>query len=352
MENNILHKIQSYFSGEANDEDKAWVESQFLEGEKNHKLRTLLEKDWNSILKDNSTEEKDLSRVLDRVHHLIIREDYQNKQRMFSRMARAYMKAAAVLLVPLFMTAVFLYFQSGLVWTEGGNKAKSTIYAPLGSRVAFNLPDGTTGMLNSGSELTYSTPFNKNRLVSLVGEAWFEVAEDQKHPFEVYAVNSAVRVLGTSFNLNAYPSENYVEVVLKEGEVEFTDNKNGRKVTLRPNERLVCKNGNFTRTEADPEKYLAWTQGRMVFNNDPMAEVARRIERWYSARVILADKELEEYSFRGTFEDDKLEEVMRLLALTSPIRYEIKPRKLLSDGSFEKETVIIYLKQTEVSTKK
>ena len=76
-----------------------------------------------------------------------------------------------------------------------------------------------------------------------------------------------------------------------------------------------------------------------------MAEVARRMERWYNIKIVIADKELENYSFRATFEDDKIEEVLRLLSLTSPIRYHITSRKLLADGTYQKEKVTIYLKK-------
>jgi ferric-dicitrate binding protein FerR (iron transport regulator) len=224
-------------------------------------------------------------------------------------------------------------------------QVKSTIYAPMGARVSFNLPDGTTGMLNSGSRLTYSLPFNNDRKVSLEGEAWFDVTRDEEHPFELNTGISTVRVLGTSFNLSAYPAEDYVEIVLKEGKVEFLDNQSHVKTIILPSERLVLKDGHIGKTVTDPAKYQAWTKGRMVFNNDLMAEVARRIERWYNVKVVLADKELESYSFRGTFEDDKLDEVFRLLSLTSPITYRITPRKILQDGSYEKEIVTVYLKK-------
>ena len=76
-----------------------------------------------------------------------------------------------------------------------------------------------------------------------------------------------------------------------------------------------------------------------------MAEVARRIERWYNVKVNLADKELEKYSFRATFQDDSLEDVLKLLAMTSPIRYKITPRKLLPDGTYDAEKIIIYKKR-------
>ena len=143
--------------------------------------------------------------------------------------------------------------------------------------------------------------------------------------------------------MSAYPEENYIEVVLQKGKVEFLDDKGGERVTMLPSERLVSQDGNIRKCVTDPTKYNAWTEGKLVFREDPMAEVARRIERWYNVKVVLADKELEKYSFRGTFEDDKLEEVLRLFSMTSPIRYKITPRKLLADGSYEKEKVTIYM---------
>jgi transmembrane sensor len=76
-----------------------------------------------------------------------------------------------------------------------------------------------------------------------------------------------------------------------------------------------------------------------------MTEVARRIERWYNVKVELKDKELEKYSFRATFEDDKIEDVLELLSMTSPIRYQITPRQLLSNGKYEKEIIKIFIRK-------
>jgi transmembrane sensor len=99
-----------------------------------------------------------------------------------------------------------------------------------------------------------------------------------------------------------------------------------------------------SKSVVDPAKYNAWTEGMLVFRGDSMAEVARRIERWYNVKIILADKELGNYSFRATFQDDSLEEVLRFLSLTSPIRYKVKPRELMLDGTYRKEEVTIYMK--------
>jgi transmembrane sensor len=199
-------------------------------------------------------------------------------------------------------------------------------------------------MLNSGSMLSYSLPFSHNRKVKIEGEGWFEVKHDEDHPFEINTGNSTVKVLGTKFNVSAYQSENYVEVVLQNGKVEFQDNEDHEKMMLFPSERLVFQNGIIRKSVTDPAKYTSWTEGKLVFKGDPMTEVARRIERWYNVKVELGDKELEKYSFRATFQDDKLEDVLRFLSLTSPITYSIIPRKLLDDGTFEKEIITIYLK--------
>lgn len=253
------------------------------------------------------------------------------------------MRVAAVMLLPLIVAGGLTYSYLSHKYPTGIEKEViSVIYAPLGSRVSFNLPDGTAGMLNSGSQLTYSIPFTNNRNVKLEGEAWFEVERDKDHPFKISAGNSIVKVLGTSFNMSAYPNENYIEVVLQDGEVEFLDDKGIERVSLLPSERLVLHNGEIKKSVTDPAKYSAWKEGMLVFRGDPMAEVARRIERWYNIKINIADKELEKYSFRGTFEDDKLEDVLRFLTMTSPIAYKVTPSKLMPDGTFKKEEVTIY----------
>lgn len=341
-----LDKIERYINGVADDKEKVHIESFFLNGEDNFILRHFLEKDWDNLHRGTSPSEVNLGHLLDRVHHIIRKNETLNREKPLQKLMRIYMKAAAILLLPLLVAGGLVYSYFGNHGMKNADRqVSSKIYAPMGARVSFNLPDGTTGMLNSGSHLSYSLPFNNNRKVSLEGEAWFEVSRDEIHPFEISTGNSSVKVLGTSFNLSAYPAENYVEIVLLQGKVEFLDNKDDEKVTMLPSERLVFQNGNIVKSVTDPAKYNAWTKGELVFRGDPMAEVGRRIERWYNVKVVLADKELEKYSFRATFEDDKLEEVLRFLSMTSPIRCQITPRKLLTDGTYEKEIVTIYLKK-------
>jgi ferric-dicitrate binding protein FerR (iron transport regulator) len=253
------------------------------------------------------------------------------------------MKTAAILLLPVLIAGGLMLSFSG----RNDNKTvdsgyDATIYAPMGSRVSFNLPDGTSGMLNSGSYLSYSFSRNGLREASLSGEAWFEVESDPENPFLISAGRSTVKVTGTRFNLSAYPSENYVEVVLDEGRVEFRNDNTDDFILLKPSERLISQNGDIKKSSVDPDKYHAWTDGKLVFKNDPMEEVVRRIERWYNVKISVEDDELEKYSFRATFQDDSVEEVLKFLALTSPIGYKITPRIIGHDGSYVKQEITIY----------
>lgn len=339
-----IEKIERYIIGLADDKEKTFVESLFSNGEYNSLLRHHLEKDWDLMLRESSPVDFNLDHLLDYVHHIIRKNETIERRKPLQKFIRVYMKAAAILLIPLLITGGLVYSYlgfPGIISTD--RQVSSTIYAPLGARVSFNLPDGTTGMLNSGSKLTYTLPFNNNRYINLEGEAWFEVNHDENHPFEIRAGNSTVKVLGTSFNLSAYQAENYIEVVLQKGKVEFHDKKGDKDVTLLPSERLVFQDGNISKSVIDPAKYYAWTEGKLVFRGDLMDEVARRIERWYNVKIELADRKLEKYSFRATFEDDKLEDVLRYLSMTSPIKYKITPREMMSDGTYKKEVVTIYL---------
>ena len=340
LQQDEINRIERYINGTGDSTDIAWVEERFAHGHGDNSLQNYLEHDWQSTDHEQHLSGGELDHLLDRVHRQIRNNEDKKRKSAIHLITRIYTRVAAVLLLPLLIGSAYILG----VWSKSGNDEPSisVIHAPMGSRVSFKLPDGTSGWLNSGSSLTYSLPFSNHRKVALEGEAWFDVFHNEKKPFEITTLNSTVQVLGTSFYLSAYQDEQYVEVVLQKGKVMFSDVSKTHNVTLLPSERLVFQNGEVAVTTADPSKYKAWTDGKLVFRGDNMAEVARRIERWYNIKVELADKELERFSFRATFEDDSLEEVLKLLSMTSPIRYKIVPRELNANGTYQKERVILY----------
>lgn len=350
LSQNEIEQIERYTSGIAGKDDIVFVETLFSHGQENFDLCNHLQNDWESDLQKTTPSDADLTRLLDRVHHMIRNKENQKRKLFIHRVTHFYSKVAAILVLPLIIAGGLILSHPGKLFNITSERSvSSVIHAPMGARVSFSLPDGTAGWLNSGSSLTYSSPFNNNRKVTLDGEAWFDVTHNEKNPFEIFAGNSKVKVLGTSFNVSAYPGSQYIEVVLQQGKVEFYPGNSSQKVIMVPSQKLVLNNGKIDLSITDPSKFRAWTEGKLVFRGDEMVEVARRIERWYNVKVILADQKLEKFSFRATFEDDSLEEVLRLLSMTSPIGYKISPRILKSDGTFEKAIVTLYESANKIS---
>lgn len=334
--------IERYLAGQASEHEITEVEQLFCQGMSDRELYNTLRADW-----ENTTHagHESLEHLLDRIHHIIRLKEIQKQHTFRQRFITIYSRVAAILLVPVLLAGLWYFSRpEPIAQIPVELPVETSIYAPMGSRVAFNLPDGTQGFLNSGSTLTYTIPFARNRNIKLQGEAWLDVARDEQHPFEIGAGASAVRVLGTSFNISAYDNESYIEVVLEEGSVEFQANAATPAVQLKPSERLVFNGEKIQIEEVETAKYKGWTEGKLIFRGDNMAEVARRLERWYNIEVEVADAELNEYVFRATFEDDSLEEVLKLLSMTSPIRYRVTPRQALADGSWKKEKVKLYKK--------
>jgi ferric-dicitrate binding protein FerR (iron transport regulator) len=340
-----IEKLERFRKGLSNAEEEKYIHSLFSKNEGNMEFKQHILNDFNESLKINTEENHNLSYLLDRIHHTIHNNERKKKDTVVRRIYNWYSVVAAVLLIPLLIAGgIWFAEQKHQEVIVAEAPVSATIFAPMGSRLSFSLPDGTKGWLNSGSSLQYSLPFSKNRHIAVQGEAWFDVAHDSNHPFEITAGNSNVKVLGTKFNLNAYPEDKYIEVVLEEGKVEFSVPGLSSNIEMKPDERLVFSEGAININKTDPEKYSAWKEGKLIFRGDPLAEVARRIERWYNVDVELVDEELKTYIFRGTFQDDSLEDVMQYLCMTSPIRYCIKDRKLAADGTWQKQKVFLYKK--------
>lgn len=336
-----IRRIERYLDGTANPTEISWVEDLFANGQINDNLRNHLDTDWEKEVEEIGAVDPDLDIILARVHHQIRKKEFAKRKSVVHQITKVYFRIAAILLLPLLIVAGIYFSKSDNSELAADQLVNSIIYAPMGARVAFNLPDGTTGFLNSGSKLSYTLPFSDNRKVNLEGEAWFDVVHNEKRPFEISAGDSKIKVLGTSFNVSAYKEEKYVEVVLQNGKVEFSDGIQANKVFMKPSERLVLQNKKITVVPIDPLKYKGWTDGKLIFRGDNMAEVARRIERWYDVKVEIADMDLVQFSFRATFKDDSLEDVLKFLSMTSPIEYKILPRIQLPDGTYEKEKIIL-----------
>lgn len=164
------------------------------------------------------------------------------------------------------------------------------LIVPFGKRSKVILSDHTVVWLNAGSRLIYPTRFfKKERIVRLEGEAYLEVAKDKEKPFIVETLHSRIKVLGTSFNVKAYPDEATEETVLAEGSVKLDLHGPSFKksVLLEPEQRVVfmVENKSCSVSRVDIQDYISWVNGMFIFHNEPMTSVLRRISRHYNIEI-------------------------------------------------------------------
>lgn len=182
-----------------------------------------------------------------------------------------------------------------LVYKKAAAQSKNLIYntisVPEGGQFHLVLPDGSNVWLNAASTLIFPIAFNDHeRRVKLTGEGYFEITPDSKRPFSVETEKQLVNVLGTNFNIAAYPTNDLIKTSLLSGKVEIVSEKN-QPVILSPGKQLALNKQTYeTKTKSfDTEEIIAWKNGNFLFNETPLADILMAISRWYAVKVNLKD---------------------------------------------------------------
>ena len=197
------------------------------------------------------------------------------------------------------------------------------------------LPDSSKVWLNSDSRITYPEYFSgETRNISLSGEAYFEVTKDSIHPMIVKTDrNFSIEVIGTSFNLKCYKNDNNIEATLYSGIIKANYNNvatlKNETLTLKPNESFIyneskaigTSNNNKPFYYPEPEKLKAWKDGTLIFNETPMLEVIKILERWHGTTFIITDKEIYNYNLSAEFKSESIIQILEIMKLIMPIDY-------------------------------
>jgi ferric-dicitrate binding protein FerR (iron transport regulator) len=332
-------KLERYFKGEFTEKDASYAAEVFLDNQKEKELKNLLLRQFNDLPEDDSEDQKVFDRILHRIHYNINTRNAEQNNSTSHKILIWTLRIAGVILLPLIVFFGIQKFNN----SGSGKQAWIEINSPAWTRVQFSLPDGTTGWLNSSSSIKYNANFIKDRQVTLRGEAFFNVYKDKHSPFIVTAKEVNVKVLGTRFNIASYDNEQDVEVVLEEGSLLFTETEKNKSYTMFPNDLIKYdkKNKDFTKNIVEPHKYLSWTEGKLVFRNDPLDVVARRLERWYNIDVDVKTNLSDDLRLRATFKDESLEEVLGLLKRSLPLDFKIEERDINTDGTYGRKKVIL-----------
>lgn len=263
-----------------------------------------------------------------------------------------YWAAAAILLL------AGTWFLLGRNSSNGSSKEMarqvSEITTRPGSTSRVELPDGSMVWLNAGSKLTYNKDFGKElREVTLSGEGYFDVTKMKDKPFIIHTSSINIKVLGTSFNVKAYPEDKYTETSLIHGSIEVTikNRPNNDKIILSPSEKLVVENGqqplqknreNNINAPVTPSIPLvsvnkiryspvdsslaetAWMANRLVFRDESFEELVVRMERRYGVEIEIESESLKDARLNGTFDTESVTQALEALTEMIPFRYERK----------------------------
>jgi ferric-dicitrate binding protein FerR (iron transport regulator) len=246
---------------------------------------------------------------------------------------------------------------------EEPEMAKNEVYyteytVPYGAKSMVTLPDSSSIWMNAGSKLRYSSDFNQTgREVSIEGEAYFKVAKNAKKPFFVKTSAVTLKVLGTSFNIKAYPEENSVETTVESGSVQVLRNVEGhlsdRLILTAGQKATVIKSAHIDSMILDPlpsspvpapsgvlpeelakqtivaknvatELYTSWKDARWLIEKETLETLAIKLERRYNVHISFAEESLKKISFSGTLKDETLEQVLEAIKLSAPVNYAIR----------------------------
>jgi ferric-dicitrate binding protein FerR (iron transport regulator) len=199
------------------------------------------------------------------------------------------------------------------------------IYVPLGQMSQVTLPDSSRVWLNSGTTLRYANHFGtENREVSLQGEAFFKVKHSGM-PFRVKLKKSEVEVLGTSFNVVSFNNDPFSEVTLVEGKVKINDSSGREVVNLKPSEQIRLSDDlkNNSLKKVNTGFFTSWTEGKIVFEEERLAEIIPQLQRWYNVEIRLSDEAIGNYRFSGTILKNKpVDQIVKAFSLLLPVHIQ------------------------------
>jgi ferric-dicitrate binding protein FerR (iron transport regulator) len=197
------------------------------------------------------------------------------------------------------------------------------------------LPDGTLVSLNSDTQLKYPKRFGKEtREVTIEGEAFFEVKPNKNKPFIIHAGNAQIKVLGTSFNVSAYPRARLVEVIVETGKVQvsnkLTVTEQTNELILDPGDKgtLVYSSNALLKTTNQDPNFMAWKTNNLIFRATSLNEVLRNLEKVYKVNIRLADPKLNGLLLTAQFNDYPLDFILKVIETT----FQMETQKI--DGQY------------------
>lgn len=227
-----------------------------------------------------------------------------------------------------FLCLICLLLSRKTCFNQENKTAYNEIIVPKGEIKKITLPDSSTIVLNSDSKLKYNDNFGKKkRDVFLEGEAYFDVSHNSDKPFIVHTCENTVKVIGTAFNISAFPGDNVHRISLERGKIKFAEN-GGKFSSLSPNQiYLLIRENRQSKIfkSQDIKMYSSWKEGSIRFVNQTFSDITTKLERSHNIIFKIENKKIKNYRYTGEFSRKKnIENILKIIKLTTPFNYEIK----------------------------
>lgn len=304
--------------------------------EANERLLFLREIEKNEELKKQFAEYQNMQALLNLSSHTEDKEEGKTGYQHFLKRIRSKkmhiwlvktMKYAAAILILIISTYQLSVWHMSHQLQDDLQAQTNTLYVPAGQRACITLQDGTIVWLNAQSTLIYPSHFyGKERIVSITGEAFFEVSKDKEKPFIVTAQDAKIRVLGTKFNVYSYPDTKQIKTSLIEGAVQVF--YKSKQVILRPNEESIAQDGKLTVSNIKNPDMLLWRNGIYSFNNERLVEIVRKLELYYDVTINIANPKLQDICYTCKFRQrDGIEKILYTIQKIHHFKIEINKEK-------------------------
>jgi len=316
--------IVRLFSGEANPEEKMKIEEWLGQSAENRKLYADLREIWLSAGIQCNADNYQLEDAILKFRDQISSEKYRLRNQFN---LHQLLKYAAILI--LILALPFSYY----IGTRSAvsDNSTTTISCAFGDKSSIILPDSSMVWLNSGSKLTFNSDFKSGaRNVTLEGEAFFSVSKDKEHPFRVKTADIDIEVLGTKFNVKAYPEESSVSTTLVEGSLAIKSQYGNTRI--KPDQKLVFSKVSkkmALREISDTTAETEWKDGRLVFRNESLGELAPKLRRWFDVDIVFADERVKQRRFTGVLERESILEVISYFDLSKYVECRIQGNKII-----------------------
>lgn len=231
-----------------------------------------------------------------------------------------WLKIAAAIILTLVISYIYREFT-----TRQESEAMNIVSVPAGQRTNITLPDGTNVWLNTRTTLKYSTTFNnRDRIVFLEGEAFFDVKKNKDKPFIVKTKAYNVEALGTKFNVDAYPETTGFEAVLMNGSIKVSSQTHpSQNVILKPEQKISLENGQLKVTKVEDYNPYRWKEGLICFYNIGFSDIIKTFEKCYGIKIVIENKNALTYKFTGKFRQaDGIDYILQVIQQSINFKFE------------------------------